>query len=326
MQGHTRARTRSSRPSTSPPPRWQVVGEGARRRRRRAVRLAPRYLRRPRPAAHERRCRIVLGGVASARRAPGSREGRGGRRRGGGDVGDAGGGVPRPRQRLARREDRVRARGSFVLCVLLEGNIVLERPITVAPAPTDAPSCELQITAQMVRGNLELRAGEELVFSVAPRDRYGNASGGAPTAAAKTFSWALAPPKRKEEEVKEAAGEIGRCRRRRGGGGRRVGEGRRRWRAPRANGRPLARAPTAAAAAALDGALSEGGPTARCHPLVESGDFDLLVHHKLGGEPPALVKATRLRVLPATIDVPEATLHGSGMHPCRLRRLRQRRA
>ena len=95
--------------------------------------------------------------------------------------------------------------GSFVLCVLLEGNIVLERPITVAPAPTDAPSCELQITAQMVRGNLELRAGEELVFSVAPRDRYGNASGGAPTAAAKTFSWALAPPKRKEEEGKEAA-------------------------------------------------------------------------------------------------------------------------
>ena len=78
--------------------------------------------------------------------------------------------------------------GSFVLCVLLEGNIVLERPITVAPAPTDAPSCELQITAQMVRGNLELRAGEELVFSVAPRDRYGNVSGGAPTAAAKTFS------------------------------------------------------------------------------------------------------------------------------------------
>ena len=139
-------------------------------------------------------------------------------------------------------------------------------------------------------------------------------SGGAPTAAAKTFSWALAPLKRKEEEGKEAAAakadadddeaaaaDVGE-----GGGGR----------APKRTG-GRSRAPTAAAAAALDGALSEGGTHRAVHPLVESGDFDLLVHHNLGGEPPALVKATRLRVLPATIDVPEATLHGSGMHPCR---------
>ena len=53
------------------------------------------------------------------------------------------------------------------------------------------------------------------------------------------------------------------------------------------------------------------------HPLVESGDFDLLVHHKLGGEPPALVKRRASACCSPAIDVPEATLHGSGMHPCR---------
>ena len=185
--------------------------------------------------------------------------------------------------------------------------IVLERPITVAPAPTDAPSCELQITAQMVRGNLELRAGEEL------GSRWRRAIGTATRAAARRrrrrrrSAADLAPPKRKEEEPVEAApakadadddeAAAADALAKAGGGGARQGERAARSRARRRRRRRRARR------------RAERGrhPPRSPLPLVESGDFDLLVHHG-GGEPPALVKATRLRVLPATIDVPEATL------------------
>ena len=306
MQWTRRARSSSSRPSTS------LASASLASPQRRRSPPSPRLPCVSRLVTFDGRGRRTSGAVESysaALRQPGSSlfpRGRGGRRCGGGDVGDAGRRAATSTARTTR--DRVRARGS-VLCVLLEGNIVLERP--VAPAPTDAPSCGSDHRADGAR-QLGLRAGEELVFSVAPRDQRQRerrrADGGGENVPA-----GRSAAKRKEEEEKAAPA------------------------------RPMPTTTTAAADALAttaarakatggrrraDGGGSggarrraEGGTTARC--TSSSRATSPARPPQTGRRAAGLVKATRLRVLPATIDVPE--LHGRDA-PVPLRRLRQRRA
>ena len=316
----------SSPPSTSP----ASASPASHRRRRSPPSPARRASRASLPStaaaggARAARSNRTRRRCASRRELPRSREGRGGRRRGGGDVGDAEAACRDLGNGSHDAKIVCERAGRFVLCVLLEGNIVLERPITVAPAPTDAPSCELQITAQMVRGNSRSFApARSAAFSVAPRDRYGNASGGAPTAAAKTFSWASSPPKRKEEEGKEAAPAKADADDDEAAAADALAKAEATARA-KANGRPVRGADGGGGGGARR-RVERGRHPPRGAPSSSSrATLTLLVHHKLGGERPA--RQGDAPRDPATIDVPEAHVEGSGMHDAAEEGLRQRRA
>ena len=196
--------------------------------------------------------------------------------------------------------------GSFVLTVKLDGETVRELPVTIVAAPTDPKVSELAVKSPLRHGAANVKAGDAVTFTMAPRDRFGNDSAAAADGAPSTFRWELMLMKRtprsvaeaeaqaeaaKEESVKKKDKDDG---------------------APGGGDDEAAAAAAAAAQATCVAAQPFDDLTQSTPPLEEAGEYELRVFH---GD--ALVRATPVLVAASEMSAAHSTLSGSALWPCK---------
>ena len=172
--------------------------------------------------------------------------------------------------------------GEYLFTVLLDGKIVIEVPVSLEAGPTDAGSCDLTLTPAAKGTNVSLVAGNDLAFSITPRDQFGNSAGHRDDAKVGCFSWRLQrlpPPIPKDDEDE----------------------------AERIKALPPPPVAPVVTFTSLVGTKVD---------IYEAAEYELSVMHTLPNGEQALVqkKPVHVQVSPSSLSPPHCTLTGSGMH------------
>ena len=171
--------------------------------------------------------------------------------------------------------------------------------------PIEAKTCDLAVTSPLANKGavVTVKAGGELTFKLAPRDRFGNDASAAADAAPATFSWQLVMTKAAPRDIVPEPEEPSSSKK-------------------GMNEKELAAAAEAALALlppervvfgqAFD-ELEQTSPS-----LIEAGEFELRVTHRPpSGGGPSLVRTIPVVVAAAEMSPVHCTLSGSALHSCK---------